>query len=317
MSRKLNIEREAELLKMIEKRFPSIYQWMGKTWLSGKLSAPTGHPLVVSLATERDNRRKIREVREILQETSDLRRKVACVVALSQLGYSVDLAFHVERCLRIIKDKKGARKTINKLLDESQFLSALSEVEVSALFGQRYSIVLNPKVGRCELELKANISNREIYIEVFAASPRFTQGVYSVDIGKRLTDVIIGETKHLKDIPEGTPVLLVVNKGTSEIDEIHLQAALRGRPFYGLTIRKDTGEVVSEGVGWKKEEAVGSYSEQAKKFSGVIVYRQVLGRDKIILQGEVLPMPDSSAPFTDIEIRVLKDLFSGKSINEK
>ncbi|GAI11532.1 unnamed protein product, partial [marine sediment metagenome] len=160
-------------------------------------------------------------------------------------------------------------------------------------------------------------SNREIYIEVFRASPRVKQEVDSVDIGKRLIDVIIEETKHLEDIPEGAPVLLIVNKGTSWIDEIHLDAALRGRPFYGLTVRKDTGEVVSEGVGWKKEEAVGSYSKEVKKFSGVIVYSRIMGRDRIVLRGKLLPMPDTRASLSDIEIKVLEDLFSGKNINEK
>ena len=45
-----------------------------------------------------------------------------------------------------------------------------------------------------------SISPSDIEVETLPRCPK----CYSVDIGKRLTDVIIGETKHLKDIPKVT-----------------------------------------------------------------------------------------------------------------
>lgn len=291
---------------MTPSNFPMIMRCFGQEWFSKEISQSKRHPLVEIILVRNNFLNKIDELNVECRKESDKKKKIYIELGRKLFLYWANLANHIEKCLKILQDEKGIKKIIDdKLKNKDQFWPTLCELETATLFKEKFRSELEPSLGKDKPDLRTYLKNRWIYVETRGCFPKLQPGQprFGKLPGERIGDIILTESKHFKNIPQDTPAILIIYKGTSDIDKIHsAPAALEGSPAYDVN-----GECFTR----IKNEAISLYQKGTRVFSGVVVYERTVQNSSIKLRGNFCPNPyvDKTRVLSESEKKILRNLY--------
>ncbi|MFW5847001.1 MAG: hypothetical protein ACOCUU_02455 [Nanoarchaeota archaeon] len=216
------------------------------------------------------------------------------------------------------------------LLNENRFWTFFSELLFIEKFDKKNVVKeIEPKINSRGLEkinyldLKSNIFGRDIYFEItrpeIDRSLKLASG-RAVTLGNKSFSIIDGKYRQIfseqtynemKDGKRNDLFFVVVDIGSSTVDEYGILSAFLGSPAYTLVTDKKTGRVIKE-YPTLAEDSLYHKNKKTEIISGVIYFKQNLVFDgdnpKIKLVGDIIQNPNAITKLNDEEIKKLKEI---------
>lgn len=303
-------------MKKIDKlfiHFPELKLF--EKWIRVALVSKKFHP--IKNAYKRYTLRKpkfLDKAVKIMKEGSSHTGELMWAPMYLDLYYWGSLLFEdLNRCFLKLKENKGFNGLLNHLKNSDQFFDTISEIRFNAYFCGRYDIEIEPKINYSKnhkkLDSKIKLDKRNVYFEII--TPRMSRRLKSkqvVTLGNRSKNKILDKLdKQIKPIINKikSPLVIVVNRSYSDIDEIDIQDTLLGQSQYTFFISKNPNEPVPEGYFSRAKNAIVDSHPYGEIISAIVIYRYIKHLWGVEFKKEVILNKRAKYPLTSEEYKKL------------
>lgn len=192
---------------------------------------------------------------------------------------------YLNLCFRKIKTKSRVSNIITNLKNPSQFYDTISEIEVNSYFSSRYELNLEPKINYTsnkykKLDADVKLSSRWCYLEI--TTPKMSKELMTgkaVFLGNKSKNKILTKLDdQIKPIINEirNPLVLVVNRSYSDLDEYDIEDSLLGQSQFTFFISDDTNNPIPEGYFSRDNNSLIDTHPYANIISAILVYKIIL-----------------------------------------
>lgn len=301
--------------------FSNIVSFLGKKTLVDLIKQKPKHPLVWYLANAHVTKSQIsRKLNKVKKAKGDL-QKSFILRSARELAYPFSMLADIDASLFMIgKNEQGRSRIKDGLLDAHDFYQTLIELNVVSRLKKKYSVLMQPKLGKNFLDAKADVENQDCLIEIYSPKEdirlEHVRTAHGMD-NKAKKSILSKINSQIKSAAgQNLPVVLVIDKthGRSMGEEDIIDSLYGSLQFTWVTDKK-TGKLIRSYAS-RASDSISKASPYGNLVSAVVLLsREFDGNDfRIKLYGKIFPNPNALVPLSENIIKKIEEVLFGKGI---
>lgn len=223
---------------------------------------------------------------------------------------------YLDICFKELRGKEGFGGVLKNLKNSKQFFHTISELEFNSYFANRYQTHIEPKIEINKvfkkLDSEVKLSQRNVLFEIITPElyGLLKNSKVAITIPNRskpkLLDKLQRQIIPIKDAIN-SPVVIVLNKSYSDIDEYDIMDSLFGQFMFTMVIDKKTGRMVYDYPD-RDQNSLAHTEPLSNYISAVIVYKREARYNGIFFSKEIIENWNPKFPLSTQEYKRLERL---------